>query len=1109
MAEIKLTLEETLRVKESIEWGFNYYTEELNQLGYTHQVKDNNELEVYDENGNFVGKSYLEKEGQTSTRKFEAAVKIPEQVEELSNQLLLIKISLGYSERDIALLQQENLVQEPATRYGNKEELPARIFPAVEHSNLKNISFDGIPSYNNSMKAFTDELVTVLNATAVELPELSVTRDNYKKLFDRGYVESPIETLKMGENQYEKFQRPDRKNLLAAAYMTLTQPSLILEKETYDEKAEQFKPVHVYGKSFYRKESGNKRVVESIVIFKEENRIIISSHNKDVKDFVKQIKTADQIVYMDKEVGRVATWLQEKAGDHVPLQGINTRVINSSYNTDNLVSIPSLIAKSSATVQEPVSQYITSGDPNLTKEHIWRAKAATRTYCNPILDGKKSGLWKNFRDFKKHGVLDILGANAEMEQGKITPQGWNQLATALQIYRDKRFETFRYLFVSPEGKIQDQLAVCSHLPGKTLSNLPSENLLGQVITHAEETGTKVVLVHNHPSGNITPSVDDIRMTGNTEAAFTRSDGKCLLAGHIILDHDSYSLYQKGKKWEARMLSPYDIYDPLLKTRNPMEGITVSGPESLELVAQAVNSHDKWKEEGWVPVVFTNSSSQISAVKMYPEDFLAQNNAKLLNQLQETAKRTGAVMAFPIILDKNHISQENQKNLLDRMQAGCFTDFYLGEKDGTYRTSEDFNLVPGKNLFDEVGMEQMADQTSITSTFQRHQKQEMESLGVFVAAETRKEYESFLRQIDDYLERGKSPKNNQFILSKAPEILKHIGIPPNAISISRGVLNKAKKIHGLDNQEIMDSVKGLFKPILVFNSDKSTSEAKNDSVLVITEATAKNGKPVALALELNKALSNNKQIYVVNDIRSIHDRNLVAQNGMDILKEWTAKGLLRYYDDKKISDWLARERVQFPLSLTKSDIDTVAFKDNSVKTRSQFENSMMEKIHLESNLPEKLITPAQIREGKQELPVKHSFMVNNSFIPPMELTQDGKVQLYCTSKDLQNPISQEIKPVVLQLTPKQATVLVDASIKKQSMDNRQSKQAVPLNLPTKSKLEESFFTGLKNVHPQLTRKEAEKQYHGVYSMVEKELKELRLEPAREKKILPKKDFSMEW
>lgn len=990
-----------------------------------------------------------------------------------------------------------------------KETEPPMEYPVGKYGQLELFAFEQTPSYNNSTKPLKETLETVLNATAVELPELPLTQENYEKLFDRGYVESPIETLKMGENQYQKFKRSDRNNLLAAAYMTLTQPSLILEKETYDEKAEQFKPVHVYGKSFYRKDSGNKRVVESIVIFKEENRIIISSHNKDVKDFVKQIKTADQIVYMDKEVGRVAVWLQEKATGHVPLQGINTRVINSSYNTDNLVSIPSLIEKPSATtVQEPSPQYLTSGDPHLTKEHIWKAKAATRTYCNPVLDGKKSGLWKNFRDFKKHGVLDILGANAEMKNGTITPHGWNQLSTALQIYRDKRFETFRYLFVSPEGKIQDQLAVCSQLPGKALANLPGENLLEQVIAHAENTGTKVVLVHNHPSGNIMPSTEDILMTEKTEAAFTRSDGKCLLAGHIILDHDSYSLYQKGNEWQAHMLNPYDIHDPLLKTRNPMEGITVSGPQSLELVAQAVNSHDKWKEEGWVPVVFTTSRSQISAVKLYPEDFLAQNNTKLLNQLQETARQTGAVLAFPIILDKDHIRQENQENLLDRMRAGCFTDFYLGEKDGTHKTAEDFNLMPGRQLFEEVGMEQVAAQTSITSTFPRHQKQEMASLGLLVAEDTRKEYESFLGQIDDYLERGKLPEYNRFILTQTPSILEFTGIPQNHVLLSTGVLNKAKKIHGLNNEEIMDSVKGLFSPLLVFSSDKSTSEAKNDSVLIITEATAKNGKPVALALELNREMTSHKQAYVVNDIRSIHDRTLVAQNGVDILKKWTGKGLLRYYDDKKISDWMELRWVQFPLSLTKSDIDTITLKDNSVKTRTQFENSMVEKIHLESSLPEKLLTPAQIREGKHQLPVKQEFMENNSFFPPMERAKDGMVHLHCTTKDLSDGISLKNKSVVLKLTSKQAAVLIDASIKQRFMDNRQAKQPTPLNIAAKSKMEKNFFTGLKSIHPQLTRKEADKQYHQVYSLIEKELKELRHEPVKQKSI-SRKSSGMEW
>lgn len=78
-----------------------------------------------------------------------------------------------------------------------------------------------------------------------------------------------------------------------------------------------------------------------------------------------------------------------------------------------------------------------------------------------------------------------------------------------------------------------------------------------------------------------------------------------------------------------------------------------------------------------------------------------------------------------------------------------------------------------------------------------------------------------------------------------------------------------------------------------------------------------------------------------------------------------------------------------------------------------------------------------------------------------------------------------------------------------MENRQAKQLEPLNIAAKNKMEERFFTGLKNVHPQLTRKEAEKQYQQVYSLIEKELKELRSEPAREKKNPTRKGFSMEW
>ncbi len=186
---------------------------------------------------------------------------------------------------------------------------------------------------------FTQKLVEyAMDSSAVELPEVEYSRENYNKYFNRGNIESPVESLKMGNNQFEKFNQPDRSNLIAAAYLTLKQPSVVIEKETYDEESESFKPLHVYGKSFYRIASGNKRTVESVVVFKNAENIVIGSHNNDIDNFVKQIKTADQIIFADKNVSRVITQLNKEVGNHVSVYGINSEPLNKSYNPDDILS---------------------------------------------------------------------------------------------------------------------------------------------------------------------------------------------------------------------------------------------------------------------------------------------------------------------------------------------------------------------------------------------------------------------------------------------------------------------------------------------------------------------------------------------------------------------------------------------------------------------------------------------------------------------------------------------------------------------------------------------------------------------------------------------------
>ena len=190
----------------------------------------------------------------------------------------------------------------------------------------------------NEVVQLQKALALSLEKNVSPLKELELNRENWNKMFPDGTVKTPVGTVKLGENQFDKLRRNDRNNLLAAMYETLSNPALILEKETLDEKSGEFKPVNVYGKSFIHEDSNHKRAVESVIIFKDGENISISTHNKNIKDFVKQIKTADQIIYADSEISRVASLILQNGGSHVRLHdAISNRAIREA--TDSIGTV--------------------------------------------------------------------------------------------------------------------------------------------------------------------------------------------------------------------------------------------------------------------------------------------------------------------------------------------------------------------------------------------------------------------------------------------------------------------------------------------------------------------------------------------------------------------------------------------------------------------------------------------------------------------------------------------------------------------------------------------------------------------------------------------------
>ena len=181
-------------------------------------------------------------------------------------------------------------------------------------------------------------LAVGLYQTAEPLQKTRLTRESWSHYFPEGTVQSPIETVRMGEHQFEKLQRSDRNHLLDGVYKTLINPSIILNTQTFDEKENKIKPVHIYGKAFYSLTSEASRIVKSVVVFKQGKSISISSHQNDILEFLKHLNSIQDLSYTSKTLVEKTSVILKEAGSGVDLRHINTRPINLAYDEKNLLN---------------------------------------------------------------------------------------------------------------------------------------------------------------------------------------------------------------------------------------------------------------------------------------------------------------------------------------------------------------------------------------------------------------------------------------------------------------------------------------------------------------------------------------------------------------------------------------------------------------------------------------------------------------------------------------------------------------------------------------------------------------------------------------------------
>ena len=429
---------------------------------------------------------------------------------------------------------------------------------------------------------------------------------------------------------------------------------------------------------------------------------LISEHDKTVSvqnESVSEKTAVEKPVQTDLEKAAEKTELAKQPEQDMDSLYADSGSLFFGFNDSDILSVHS-----------PENEYRKSepyDDFSITERQLTESELKRDEIIFPVLNGKESGMYKSFKDFAEHGVFDVQGKSVELDDsGRISETGWNQLQAAMEIYRNKQFETFRYVLIGREnGEIKDQLAVKSYSPNRCAVSTPDLQTIKQVITRAEELDCMVAAVHNHPSGNTAESSFDAELTESLKRALTNGNGLCRFAGHIILDHDTFNLYTPQNGWKMKLNSNAygNSEDKLLNKNFAFLEDSVDYTWQLENVAKKINDKNNWNDN-FIPVVFADSLNHVSGIKLYDKSFFDNEPQKIRNELQFSGLEANSVKAFPVIT-KNFsetmsavdelLFEDKLKNLVEH---SAFIDAALPESTVT----EKFNILPGRQYFDVHG-----------------------------------------------------------------------------------------------------------------------------------------------------------------------------------------------------------------------------------------------------------------------------------------------------------------------------------------------------------------------------------------------------------------------
>ena len=257
-------------------------------------------------------------------------------------------------------------------------------------------------------------------------------------------------------------------------------------------------------------------------------------------------------------------------------------------------------------------------------------------------------------------------------------------------------------------------------------------------------------------------------------------------------------------------------------------------------------------------------------------------------------KTGAEMFMAMPNEKSGLSSEEYSSMLAKAKkhGGYWNRFMKGFAFPSEKSAKDFLAETGNT-----------EQKPSRGNLYRQGEEGLLQQGMDPQADER-----FNNELTRY-QNGEMDKNEMLHLGRPQGVMRAF-LPNLPIVMRQRILTKGSvRKHNVAVEALVDMPNHLSHPIFVFK--------RSDNVLgVLTEMQDRDGKNVCVAIELNRQIQNGGEILEVNDIRSVHGRNVA-----DIVYPIVQNGTLKWVDKEKGLTYLSSASQYVQQEIDKQDLNT--------------------------------------------------------------------------------------------------------------------------------------------------------------------------------------------